>query len=191
MEKVKNDPRLDDNLDRDMNSINVLMNIRYLLLTLKMVLMLFNISYFTGIVWMIYCDITSLHFVADTKEGHFIEEFDINSESQQMQMLMAMYYAFTSLSTVGFGDFYPISNAERILCTIILLFGVAIFSYIMGIFIDMLDNFKKVNADLDEGDELSRFFGLLSKFNNGKMFNEQFKLKVEEFFDHKWNFDKN
>ena len=61
----------------------------------------------------------------------------------------------------------------------------------MGIFIDMLDNFKKVNADLDEGDELSRFFGLLSKFNNGKMFNEQFKLKVEEFFDHKWNFDKN
>lgn len=191
MEKVKNDPRLDDNLDRDMNSINVLMNIRYLLLTLKMVLMLFNISYFTGIVWMIYCDITSFHFVADTKEGHFIEEFDINSESQQMQMLMAMYYAFTSLSTVGFGDFYPISNAERILCTIILLFGVAIFSYIMGIFIDMLDNFKKVNADLDEGDELSRFFGLLSKFNNGKMFNEQFKLKVEEFFDHKWNFDKN
>ena len=87
-------------------------------------------------------------------------------------MLISMYYAFTSLSTVGFGDLYPISNAERILCTIILLFGVAIFSYIMGIFIEMLDNFKLVNEDLDEGDELARFFGLLCKFNNGKIFNE-------------------
>jgi hypothetical protein len=142
---------------------------------------------------MIYCDIMYKYVFVDEGHGHgsFIEEFGISAETEYMQMLMAMYYAFTSLSTVGFGDYYPISNAERVLCTIILLFGVAIFSYIMGIFIDMLDNFKKINADLDDGDELSRFFGLLSKFNNGKMFNEQFKLKVEEFFDHKWNYDKN
>jgi hypothetical protein len=86
-------------------------------------------------------------------------------------MLITMYYAFTSLSTVGFGDYYPISNPERILCTIILLFGVAIFSYIMSIFIEMLNSFKEANADLDDGDELARFFGLLKKFNNGKSIN--------------------
>ena len=89
-----------------------------------------------------------------------------------------MYYAFTSLSTVGFGDYYPISNPERILCTFILLFGVAIFSYIMGIFIDMLDSFKMANAELDEGDELSRFFGLLRKFNNKKSFDNKTMIKI-------------
>lgn len=52
-----------------------------------------------------------------------------------------MYFAFTSLSTVGFGDFNPRGDIERILCAFILLFGVAIFSYIMGNFIDILDQF--------------------------------------------------
>tara|TARA_B110001450_G_C17380459_1_gene383465 strand:- start:452 stop:586 length:135 start_codon:yes stop_codon:yes gene_type:complete len=42
------------------------------------------------------------------------------------------YFTFTSLSTVGFGDLNPRSNSERILTAVILLFGVAIFSYILG-----------------------------------------------------------
>lgn len=48
------------------------------------------------------------------------------------------YYAFTTLSTVGFGDFHPRSNAERTVCAFILLIGVAIFSYVMGNFIEIL-----------------------------------------------------
>ena len=48
------------------------------------------------------------------------------------------YFAFTSLSTVGFGDFNPKSNAERLACAFILLFGVAIFSVVMANFSDIL-----------------------------------------------------
>ena len=65
-----------------------------------------------------------------------------------------MYFSFTSLSTVGFGDFNPKSNSERLLCCALLIFGVSIFSYIMGDFIDILNKFKLINAELDEGDEL-------------------------------------
>ena len=50
-----------------------------------------------------------------------------------------MYYSFTSLSTVGLGDLVPRSNVERLLCSFVLLFGVAIFSYIMGIFIEVIE----------------------------------------------------
>jgi hypothetical protein len=55
--------------------------------------------------------------------------------------IIMMYFAFTSLSTVGFGDFNPRSNSERLFCAFILLFGVAIFSYIMGIFIEILGTY--------------------------------------------------
>jgi hypothetical protein len=55
--------------------------------------------------------------------------------------LLLMYYTFTSLSTVGFGDITPRSNGERILIAFFLLFGVAVFSYIMGNFIDILNSF--------------------------------------------------
>jgi len=51
------------------------------------------------------------------------------------------YFAFTSLSTVGFGDYVPRSNLERAVGAFMLLSGVAIFSYIMGNFIQILNNF--------------------------------------------------
>ena len=73
-----------------------------------------------------------------------------------------MYFSFTSLSTVGFGDYNPRSDMERLFCALILLFGVAIFSYIMGIFISILGTYKSLNADLDDGDNLSKFFGLIT-----------------------------
>jgi hypothetical protein len=75
------------------------------------------------------------------------------------------YFAITSLSTVGFGDYHPRGDTERIVCAIILLFGVAIFSYIMSIFIEILDTIGQFNADLDDGDNLAKFFGILRQFN--------------------------
>jgi len=35
----------------------------------------------------------------------------------------------TTLSTIGFGDYYPISNSERLVGSLFLLFGVAIVAY--------------------------------------------------------------
>ena len=46
--------------------------------------------------------------------------------------LVLTYYAFTSLSTVGFGDYHPMNSIERGVCIPILVFGVMIFSYMMG-----------------------------------------------------------
>jgi len=55
------------------------------------------------------------------------------------------YFSFTSLSTVGFGDMHPRNDYERSLTAFILLFGVAIFSIVMGNFIDISDSFLKMN----------------------------------------------
>lgn len=52
--------------------------------------------------------------------------------------LRVFYFMFTTLSTVGFGDFHPRADAERILVVFILLLGVAVFSYIMGNFVEII-----------------------------------------------------
>jgi hypothetical protein len=72
-----------------------------------------------------------------------------------------LYFAFTSLSTVGFGDINPRSNIERLLGAFMLLLGVAIFSVFMGNFQNILASFKEFNASLDDGDNLSKFFGTI------------------------------
>ena len=102
-----------------------------------------------------------------------------------------MYFAFTSLSTVGFGDYHPRSDLERIVGALVLLFGVAIFSYIMGKFVEMVNQIREFRRELDDSDELNRFFGVIVQFNNNKQINLQLKRNIEDFFHFKWNNDKN
>lgn len=81
------------------------------------------------------------------------------------QTIVVTYYMFTSMSTVGFGDYHPKSDFERLICAIVLMFGVAIFSMIMGNFIDIINEYQTFSEDLDDGEELNKFFGVLQKFN--------------------------
>ena len=98
---------------------------------------------------------------------NFITNYNLKAGSPADDMLptektvLLMYFAFTSLSTVGFGDFHPISEYESIFCALILLLGVSIFSYIMGEINEILTQYQALEADLDDGDELTRFFGLM------------------------------
>ena len=56
-------------------------------------------------------------------------------------LIIIFYFAFTSLTTVGFGDYHPRGDVERLFGAFMLLVGVAIFSLVMGNFIDILQEF--------------------------------------------------
>jgi hypothetical protein len=70
-------------------------------------------------------------------------------------MIKLVYFSFTSLTTVGFGDFNPRSNLERLFIAFGLLFGVMIFSLIMGNYIEIIESYKEYNASNDDGERLS------------------------------------
>jgi len=55
----------------------------------------------------------------------------------------------TSLSTVGFGDYYPITNEERLICSFVLLFGVMLFGLFMGMLNEMITKIKNSSDDND------------------------------------------
>ena len=46
-----------------------------------------------------------------------------------------------------------------------LIFGVAIFSYLMGSFIEILSKYQNLNAEIDDGETLAKFFGTMLHFN--------------------------
>lgn len=105
--------------------------------------------------------------------------------------LICVYFAFTTLSTVGFGDYYPFSEMEMLMGSFMLLFGVAIFSLFMGVFMEMIDKFKEVNAELDNGDGLAKFFGVMKRFNGGVDININLKREIEFYFEYRWGQDRN
>ena len=102
-----------------------------------------------------------------------------------------MYFAYTTLSTVGFGDITPRSDYERLICCVILIMGVAIFGIILSNFTDIIDQFKAFDAEIDEGDELTKFFGCIKHYNLGVDIDYAYKLQLEEYFEYRWLENKN
>lgn len=101
------------------------------------------------------------------------------------------YWATTTLASVGYGDIKPITNTERLVTSAIFLAGVASFSFIMGNFIDMLIQFRTVTAENEDHAGLTKFIGLLKRFNNGHPVPQELVRKIEGYFDYYWQQDLN
>ena len=79
-----------------------------------------------------------------------------------------MYFVFTTMTTVGFGDYFPVSDTERLAWTAVLLSGVICFSYFMGILLEMIIKIKNFDDEFENEDDLEKFFLLLKRFNGGR-----------------------
>ena len=104
--------------------------------------LIITVCFFEGMFWYMICDIMRTVFPDEADgESNYIVYFELDAYNTHENMVTQLYFALTTLSTVGFGDYYPVSNFERVIQSIILVFGVSIFSYFMGIFIELLDKF--------------------------------------------------
>ena len=54
--------------------------------------------------------------------------------TNQEIVIKVMYFSFTTLSTVGFGDMRPINSGERLVCAFIMFFGITVFVFVINMF---------------------------------------------------------
>mmetsp|Transcript_14068 Transcript_14068/g.21935 ORF Transcript_14068/g.21935 Transcript_14068/m.21935 type:complete len:120 (+) Transcript_14068:119-478(+) len=106
-------------------------------------------------------------------------------------MIMLTYFAFTSLSTVGLGDYHPVSNFERFTGAFILLFGVSITSFIMDNLNKMILQLNSIQKPYEQNNEMSLFLGTLEKFNGSKKLLPDHQQEILEYFEYRWRFNKN
>ena len=202
LEKMKNNEKIRQDKENDHNKIEELLIINYTLKITKLVIIILNMSYLFGMFWYIM-----VFFVSDIggfgnrcgfdepnmNNDTFLCYYGLNQTEKSEGFLIATltYFAFTSLSTVGFGDYAPRSDLERAFGAFMLLSGVAIFSIIMGQFIAILNSYSQFNEENNDGDRLQRFFGVLVQFNKHKQMKKELKEKIEDFFNYRWENDRN
>jgi hypothetical protein len=56
----------------------------------------------------------------------------IVDQERNGKALTMTYYTLTTLTTVGFGDYYPVTNQDRIFASILMFCGVIAFSFMQG-----------------------------------------------------------
>ena len=105
-----------------------------------------------------------------------------------------MYYSLTTLSTVGYGDFSPVSIMEKIFGSIIQIFGVTFFSILMNKFQDIVVALKAKNDGLNE-QKLQQWFYLIRRIKNqpngsGQDIDPTLKREIESHFRYYWEMDR-
>ena len=66
------------------------------------------------------------------------------------QYLFSLYWAFTTLTTVGYGDITPTNDSERQFATVALLAGAFVFAYILGDISSLLATLDRQAALVEE-----------------------------------------
>ena len=148
-----------------------LLYVSFMLKTLEMLNLVLLIAYQFSMVWLIFVQYyqhkQNLDENAPSHKTNFYISYGFADKSHGEIVLISLYFAFTSLSTVGFGDYHPQNSGERIFCTIFIVLGVMIFSYAMGVFIEMLNKFLDFSNDYNDNENLDKFINTIQKFNSG------------------------
>lgn len=153
---------------------------------IRLIIIAVIITYFIGCGWYLLC--TNLN--NNAKEGAelltFIDQFGLRGDhvKNEHRLIVSCYYALATLSTVGYGDYHPISDTERIVAVIIMLGGVAFFSYIMGNFIDIITSYEKKMGVVDKSGDLHNWLILLTRFTNNQPLPKALTTQIESNFSY-------
>ena len=131
------------------------------------------------------------HSTDGPDEFTFYNVWGLGDKTDMENVTIVVYFMFTTLSTVGFGDFNPKSEIERTIMTFILLIGVACFSWIMGQFIQILIQLQEVTGDNEDSVTLYRWLLILKNFNNNKPLPPEMVKRFERYFTYYWQNNKN
>jgi len=157
----------------------------------RLILFALIITYFIGCFWYFFCTIyqDEEHLVQEDSDHintTFIKYNNMAEMDDMHKLIVSCYFALTTLSTVGYGDYYPVSNIERIVAVIIMLGGVAFFSYIMGNFIEIISNYEKKMGVVDKSGDLHNWLILLTRFTNNIALPKSLTAQIENNFNYFW-----
>lgn len=156
----------------------------------RLIIIAVIITYFIGCGWYLIC--TAMQNEND--HNTFINYFGLGETEEDVgnehRLIVSCYYALSTLSTVGYGDYHPISNNERIVAVLIMLGGVAFFSYIMGNFIEIISNYEKKMGVVDKSGDLHNWFILLRGFTNNQPLPKLLTAQIESNFSYQWSEDR-
>lgn len=111
---------------------------------IRMALQLLFACYFFGIYWYVYSETIKIYMeeymITNNIDDEVIhphlswvdngENWTILNKEINDKVVTSIYFASTTLSTVGFGDFYPVNNQERLFGALLIFFFQMGFSFI-------------------------------------------------------------
>lgn len=109
----------------------------------KQILKMLFLTYFLACLWFYYVD-----YIIRKREtdNDFIKHFNLQEDSEYKKFIKTWYYIFTTLATVGYGDFYATNIYEMGFAILLLIAGPTWFAFMMGSAIQMINKLNDING---------------------------------------------
>ena len=150
------------------------------------------ITYVLGCFWYRMSDRIKLGDDVDTFITKFFEKKGTDSYISREEipdfekLIFSCYFILTTLSTVGYGDFFPVSILEKIVGSLIMFCGLTFFSILMNEFVSIILELKGDNQTDDER-KLNKWMLLLRRFHNGgKALSKELRDDIMKNFMYFW-----
>ncbi|OMJ93103.1 hypothetical protein SteCoe_4049 [Stentor coeruleus] len=103
---------------------------------------------------------------------------NIDSFSDMDQYIVSVYFVFTTLTTVGYGDNFPISNIEKIFTIILMCFGIAFYSLMIGSLASSIKSRDRIVANIKTKTKRLKEFAKATHLDNALF--KKIKLIIKE-----------
>jgi hypothetical protein len=80
----------------------------------------------------------------------WIYRYELENEPKSRLYIVCLYWALTTLTTVGFGDISAGTSSERVICMIWMIFGVGFYSFLIGTLSSVLSSLDEKNSIIEE-----------------------------------------
>ena len=112
----------------------------------RLIFYLIGLLFFTHVIACVWVMVASLQKDLNTEKKTWIEEFGYTEIAKVELYLTSLYWAFTTITTVGYGDISGKTPSEMVYCIIIMYTGVLCFTFASGSITTFIQSYDSENA---------------------------------------------
>ena len=151
----------------------------------KELAVMFFATYFLSCLWYYYSNYIAKKMKI---EKSFYTYFELTKLTPKNQFIITWYYIFTTITTVGYGDYYATNKFEMIFAIVLLVMGPTWMAFTMGKAISIINDMRQLGRHEDKIGNLNIWlFSLEVKFREipGTL-----KEKITNHFRNYWKNDR-
>ena len=134
-------------------------------------------SFLMACIWWYWSDLIYRYDYADI---NFIKFYDFDNETKSEKIVKTMYFVFTSVLTIGYGDFLPTNIYEMGFCILFLMIWVFAFSSLMTTATNLLAILSDSSLSNRVFNKNKKILGKIKALNEG--IPVEFEEKLLKFF---------
>lgn len=131
-----------------------------------------------------HCYACAWHLLGEQQgvnQGTWLHDQELINEDLPTQYLHCIYWAITTITTVGYGDITPHTNAEILFTLVVMVTGVLLWAYVIGTMSWMVSNLDYV------GTEYRQKLNQVSQFLQHNNVSKELREGIHEYYDYLWS----